>query len=144
MRILNLTHPLTNAQRGQIEAFTEAKIESVIDRMPQFDTTVSLVEQARTLVDALDLSPAEWQTVPLLVNLPGLAPAAACILAELHGRMGHFPTIIQMRPVEGSKPLRFEVAAIIDLQGEVRNRARQERAKEKSTRPWPTEQGNDC
>jgi hypothetical protein len=57
------------------------------------------------------------------VNLPSLNHIAACVLAELHGRMGYFPTILRMRPVAGSTPPQFEVAEIINLQA-VRDQAR--------------------
>jgi hypothetical protein len=48
------------------------------------------------------------------------------LLAELHGRMGYFPTCIRMRPVAGARPPRYEVAEALDLQT-VRDRARQTR-----------------
>jgi hypothetical protein len=47
-------------------------------------------------------------------------------LAELHGRMGYFPPILRLRPVEGAIPPRFEVAEIINLQA-LRDAARKER-----------------
>jgi hypothetical protein len=40
--------------------------------------------------------------------------------------MGYFPTVIRMRPVAGSTPLRFEVAEIVNLQV-VRDAARDRR-----------------
>jgi hypothetical protein len=61
-----------------------------------------------------------------LVNLPALAPAAAALLAELHGRMGYFPAIVRIRPVAGSTPPAYEVAEIINLQA-VRDAARERR-----------------
>ena len=64
--------------------------------------------------------------MPILANLPGYAPAAAAVLAELHGRMGHFPAIIRLRPIVGTTPTRYEVAEIADLR-ELRDAARAER-----------------
>jgi hypothetical protein len=78
------------------------------------------------LVDAVGLSPAEWQTTPLLVNPPSLNVIAVTLLAELHGRMGYFPAVIRLRPVAGSTPQQFEVAEILNLQA-VREAARTRR-----------------
>jgi hypothetical protein len=60
------------------------------------------------------------------VNPPGLAPATAALLAELHGRMGYFPSILRLRPVSGTTPTRYEVAEIINLQA-LRDAARLQR-----------------
>ncbi|MBP7964376.1 MAG: hypothetical protein KBG20_13445 [Caldilineaceae bacterium] len=54
--------------------------------MPQFDDGQPLAEQVRELVDGLGLTSRAWQTEALLINPPGLAPAALCVMAELHGR----------------------------------------------------------
>jgi len=80
-------------------------------------------EQVRELVEGIGLSSVEWQTVPLIVNPPGYAPAAVALLAELHGRMGYFPAVVRLRPVPDSNPPQFEVAEVINLQA-VRDRAR--------------------
>jgi hypothetical protein len=85
-----------------------------------------MVDQVRELVDRIGLSSTEWQTLPLIVNLPGYAPVAAALLAELHGRIGHFPAILWLRPVPDSTPTRYEVAEIINLQA-VRDAARARR-----------------
>lgn len=39
----------------------------------------------------------------------------AILLAELHGRMGRFPTIVRLRPMTDSLVNSFEVAEIINL-----------------------------
>ncbi len=46
------------------------------------------------------------------------------LLAELHGRMGYFPSILRLRPVRDSLPPAFEIAEILNLQA-LRDRARQ-------------------
>ena len=75
------------------------------------------VEEAdAALADACGLSPADWQTAPLLVNPPALNFIAVALLAELHGRMGYFPSCLRMRPVAGVRPPRYEVAEVLDLQ----------------------------
>jgi len=77
-------------------------------------------------VEAAGLTPGEWQSAVLLVNLPSLNYSAAVLLAELHGRMGYFPACLRLRPVAGAVPPRFEVAEILDLQA-VREEARRRR-----------------
>lgn len=126
MLLLNFSHPLTPAQLKQIEALTGRVVERVFDLMPHLDHEMPFDSQIRELVDGMGLPPQEWQTKPLLVNPPGYAPAAVVLLAEMHGRMGHFPAILRLRPVPDSNPPIFEVAEVINLQA-VRDRARERR-----------------
>jgi hypothetical protein len=126
MILLNFSHPLTPAQLEQIEALTGQAVERVLDLMPQLDHEKSFDSQIGELVDGVGLSSQEWQTRPLLVNPPGYAPAAVVLLAEMHGRMGHFPAMLRLRPVPGSNPPQYEVAEVINLQA-LRDRARERR-----------------
>ena len=126
MILLNFSHPLTPAQLKQIEAVTGRVVEQVVDLMPQLDHERPFDAQVGELVDGVGLSPQEWQTEPLLVNPPGYAPVAAVLLAEMHGRMGHFPAILRLRPVPDSNPPQYEVAEVINLQA-VRDWARARR-----------------
>lgn len=116
MIVINFSHPLTTTQRAQIEVLTTLPIDRVIDAMPQAGVMQPFAGQAETIVAELPLSSEDWQTKLLVVNLPGLAPLAAAVLAELHGRMGHFPTILRLRPVRESAPTQYEVAELINLQ----------------------------
>lgn len=126
MILLNFTHPVTDAQRTQIEALTGQAIDRLIERMPHFDDGQPLAPQIRELVDSVGLTSQEWQTEALLINPPGLAPAALCLMAEIHGRTGYFPATVHIRPVPGSVPRQFEVAEILDLQA-LRDEARRHR-----------------
>jgi len=126
MILLNFTHPLTGEQVRQIEAITGQAVAEVRDVPAQFDPQQPFAPQAQALVEACRLTPAEWQTQPILVNPPSLNVIAAVLLAELHGRMGYFPPVIRLRPVAGSTPPRYEVAEVINLQ-EVRDQARRRR-----------------
>jgi hypothetical protein len=126
MLILNFAHPLTEAQRDQIEALTHTHIEEVRSIPVQIDQTEPLAEQISAIVDNVGLSSEEWQTRPLLINPPGFAPAAFVLLAELHGRMGHFPALIRLRPVAESTPTRYEVVELLNLQA-IREMARTRR-----------------
>lgn len=126
MIVLNFSHPLTDDQLAQVAALTGQKVAEVRGEMPQFDHQAPFGEQVRALADRVGLSPVGWQTTPLLINPPGYAPAAATLLAELHGRIGHFPAVLRLSPVEGSIPTHYEVAEVINLQ-HVRDQARKGR-----------------
>lgn len=77
-------------------------------------------------MEAVGLADAEWQTLPLLINLPSHNIIAALVLVELHGRMEYFPAAIRLRPIPHATPPQFEVAEIINLQA-VCDQARQTR-----------------
>ena len=127
MWMLNFSHPLTPEHLRRIEELTGESITEVWEYMPHFDHQRPFAEQIVTLVDEAGFDGEDWQTRPILVNPPGYAPAAVVLLAELHGRMGHFPAVIRICPVEGAVQ-RFEVAEVINLQA-VRDAARQRRMK---------------
>lgn len=126
MLIINFTHPLTASQTAALEQHIGQRIERVIEVKTQLDLSQPFVAQVSALVDSIGLTDAEWQTLPLLVNLPSHNIIAALVLAELHGRMGYFPAVIRLRPVPNITPPQFEVAEILNLQA-VRDRARQAR-----------------
>jgi hypothetical protein len=122
MLILNFAHPLTRDQRAQIEALADSPIEEVRTIPVQLNQGEPLEPQIVAIVDAAGLSSEEWQTRPLLINPPGFAPAAFVLLAELHGRIGHFPSLIRLRPKAG--PVTgYEVAELLNLQS-IRDTAR--------------------
>lgn len=126
MLILNFSHPLTSVQVASIESLAGQAMVRVFDIPTQFDEQQPFVAQLAALLDAVDLTPTAWQNEPILVVLPSLNFIAALLLAELHGRMGYFPTVVRTRPVADSVPRRYEVAELLDLQA-VRERARRSR-----------------
>ena len=108
MIILNFTHPLTPEQLAQIEALAAdagRPVARTIQIPSQFDNEKAYAPQVAALADACELTPAEWQTTPLLIVPPALNFIAVTLLAELHGRMGYFPSCVRMRPVAGSVPV---------------------------------------
>ena len=127
MLLLNFAHPLTPEQIAQCEGFTRQKVERVIPIHVQFDNDQPFLPQLEALVERIPLSAEELQTAQILINPPALNFITALLLAELHGRMGYFPPIIRLRPVEGVLPPRYEVAEVLNLQ-EVRDGARRKRA----------------
>jgi hypothetical protein len=116
MIVLNYAHPITTAQQEQIVALTGQPIDRLIDINSQIDQQQPLEPQIIALADAAGLTPQQWQSEEILVNLPALNFSAATLLAELHGRMGYFPPVLRLRPIAGALPPRFEVAEILNLQ----------------------------
>lgn len=126
MLLLNFSHPLTAAQREQIEAASGKKIREVKNVSVHFDAAKTYAAQITALVDAIGLSPEQWQNEPILLNPPSFNFIAVALLAELHGRMGYFPPCLRLRPIAGSLPPQFEVAEILNLQA-IREQARTRR-----------------
>ncbi len=120
MLILNFSHPLTSEHKAQIETLAGISIEEIRTAPAQ-----PLAPQISVLVDTARLTSEEWQTRPLLINPPGYALAAFVLLAELHGHIGHFPSLIRLRPKKEPLPA-YEVAELINLQA-VREEARTRR-----------------
>jgi hypothetical protein len=127
MILLNFSHPLTADHLHQIETLTGRKVERVLEIHSQIDSQQPLAPQVVALVDQAGLSPAEWQTLPLLVNPPSLNFIALALLAEVHGRCGYFPAHLRLRPVQGSLSPQYEVAEVLNLQA-LRDAARQRRS----------------
>jgi hypothetical protein len=126
MILLNFSHPITEEQQTQIEALIGKKIERIHHDLVQFDHAEPYLPQLAKVMDHLPLSPQELQSAAVLVILPSFNAIAALVLAELHGRMGYFPPIVRMRPVEGAIPPKYEAAEILNLQN-VRDVARTKR-----------------
>ena len=125
MLILNFTHPLTLDQRALQSALAHTSIDEVRPIPVQINQAEPLESQITAIVDTVGLSSKEWQTRPLLINPPGYAPAAFVLLAELHGRIGHFPSLIRLRPKPGPVTT-YEVAELLNLQT-IREAARKRR-----------------
>ena len=126
MILLNFSHPLTSDHLAQVEALIGQKIERVVEVRSQIDAQQPLVPQVVALADECGLSPAEWQTLPILVNPPSFNFIAVALLAELHGRCGYFAAHLRMRPAQGSLPPQYEMAEVLSLQA-MRDAARERR-----------------
>jgi hypothetical protein len=126
MILLNFSHPITSEQQAQIEALAGQPVERTIQLPVQFDHSRPYPPQLADLFEGLPLTPQELQSAAILVNLPSFNVIAGLALAELHGRMGYFPPVVRLRPVEGALPPRYEAAEILNLQA-VRDQARTRR-----------------
>ena len=93
--VVNFTdHPLTDAQRVQLADLMDLSLARVVDVPAHVDLQVPLVPQVRDLVASVGWDAETWQTQPVVINPPGLAPLTAVLLVELHGRLGYFPTTL--------------------------------------------------
>ena len=126
MILINFSHPLTQEQINQVESLTGQAISQVIDQPVQFDNQRQFSEQVNKLLKDLPISSRKLQTEAIIINPPALNFITALLLAELHGRMGYFPAILRLRPVDGSLPTRYETAEILNLQA-VRDQSRKRR-----------------
>lgn len=113
--LLNFAHPLTESQKVSIEELAGLPLGKMLEIPTLINEAEPLEPQIAGLLDAIDLSIEEWHTGHILVNPPGYAPVAFLLLAEIHGRCGHFPAFVRLRPVQGSVTT-YEVAEIINLQ----------------------------
>ncbi len=116
--ILNFTHPISDPDREHIRWTLNCRIEEVHNIDCSFDNAKPLAGQVRRLLDALSFTPRTWQKTPLIVNLPGLSVGAGMVLAEIHGRSGHFPTVLRLTPSEDPEgTTTYSIAEVINLQG---------------------------
>lgn len=126
MLLLNFGHPLTDAQLSRVRELAGRDVERIVAVPTHFDHERPFGEQVRELLATVPLTPEQWQTTPLIINPPSLAPITAVLLAEIHGRSGFFPTILRLRPDARTMPPQFEIAELLNLQG-VRDAARTRR-----------------
>ncbi len=96
--VLNFAHPLTMQQQTQIEELSNTTIENIITISTLINEEEPLEPQIASLIEAVDQFTLDWNKRDILLNPPGYAPAVILLLAEIHGRIGHFPTLIRMRP----------------------------------------------
>src|SRR5215213_4068568 len=113
--LLNYAHPLPPEQLARVAELVGQTL-AIRDITVHIDRARPLAEVARELVDAAGLAPADWHGLALIVNPPGLAPLALALIAEIHGRSGHFPAIVNIRPIASSLPTQYEVQEIVNLQ----------------------------
>jgi len=116
--IVNFSHPLTESQVAAFENLSRQYVERVLVVPTHCDVIRPFAEQAVALVDGAGLSCREWQSSRLVIVPPSLAAIACLVLAEIHGRAGYFVPVVRLRPRAGAVPPVFEVAEILDVQGQ--------------------------
>lgn len=126
MRIINFGHPLNGGVLQDLVQVTDAVIGEVKDVKCQVDNDQPFEDQARGLVDSVGWTSEEWQTRPFMLVPPGLAPLALCVVAEIHGRCGYFPSVVRLKPLKGQVPPQFVFGEIIVL-SQVRETSRTRR-----------------
>ena len=105
------THPFTDVHKEQIRCMGYGIVDQVIEVPMQLDNLQSFDMQVKQFVGSVGLTMHQWKSMPILILLPGFAPAAGVLLALLHGMRGHFLSFIRMKPAGGL----FEVAEVVDL-----------------------------
>src|SRR3989304_3974832 len=123
IKILNFHHPLTKEQIKKIEKMLNKPIAEIVPLNIHLDEARSFRPQFCDLIASSKITSESLQHGEYIINLPGYAPAAAVLISELHGRMGHFPTVIRLKKVEGILPPVFDVEEIMNLQA-IRDEAR--------------------
>ena len=125
--VINLSsHTLNYLQKEEIGRDLNCIIQRVIEQSVHFDHDRPFAIQAREVMDEIGRK-CDFASLPVVLCLPGFAEAAATVLAEFHGRTGHFPTIIRRRPITSEGARHYEFAETIDL-AELRDKSRQRRS----------------
>lgn len=115
--VLNFSHPITEVQKGEIAGLLgvtpfDVKVREGLSKQYRYVTTLNLVEQVRDQVADARLAPSNWQEKLIIVNLPAHSGGAMIALAEMHGRMGYFPTVLRIERAEDG----FHFTEAIDLE----------------------------
>lgn len=123
--LLNFTHAFQEQQIKELEDELGCFVEHVWPNLKiNFNLSGPLEPQIRNMVDSLGFTPEEWDEAGrFVVSLPGLSEPCAVLLAELHGRMGHFPTIVRRRKNDQDESGGYVLAEVIHL-SDVRDKAR--------------------
>jgi hypothetical protein len=119
--LINFARPIEDYQIAKLEELLKAKVDEVINVMGVLDDKQPFLPQMRKMFDLIGLTPSEWQSLPIIINIHGFAPAASVVLAWIHGLRGFFPEVVRMARNEQSN--RFEVVELLQLQS-VRNEVR--------------------
>lgn len=115
--ILNCSgHPVHSAQKSAIEHLMHWQEAEVLDvplgNVPEDEHFIPAIEKA---IDRLDLTTKEWEQ-PMVVIPAGYAPIWSVLQSILHGRLGHFPDVVRLRPCDPLTGQKYEVAEIMPLQ----------------------------
>jgi len=121
MLIINVGQSFRTDLKPAFEGAVAEPIE-VFDLEGEYDVNRPLSKQVVELVNKVPLSPQQWGQTSLMVYAPTPIVFASAVVAEMHGRMGYFPTACHTRELPNGHAY-FE---FVNLQ-EVRNQARTRR-----------------
>ncbi len=126
--VLNFSgHPVLSKQQNKIRKLMGwPKIEIIDVPVGTVQEDENFLKTAICKVDGIDLLPGEWQRFSLVAVPAGYSPLWSALLAEIHGRLGHFPDVVRLRPAPQGEKEKFEVAEILDLR-DIRHHARAKR-----------------
>lgn len=116
--VVNFSHPLTEAQVAAFESLSGWHVAHTVAVPTHCELAWPFAEQATNFVDAAGLTSVQWQSYRLAIVPPALSPVACLVIAEIHGRAGYFVPVVRLRPRSGVLPPVFEVAEILDVQGQ--------------------------
>ena len=116
MILINFGAPFRPLQISQAEALLHEPITRVVDLTVNVDPDQEMLAQFKKIMGKLKLINADLRAEPVVVNLPQQNYLSVMILAELHARMGYFPTFIRTRMTSSGMLPYYEVAEVIDLQ----------------------------
>ena len=135
MIVFNFSHKLSEKSEQQlvdlINIYTETENPPQLAVYPlekQYDEELPFAKIAKEAVDDLSKHVPGWEQMPFLIVPPSLNFAAVAILAEIHGRVGYFPSVVRTRQIKGTISPEYEVVEILYLQ-EIRDQARLDRFK---------------
>lgn len=121
--LLNFAHPLSQTGLDELSAAVGGPVREARVAC-DFDLSSPIGPQVSALFGAPPLAGLPFETLRLVVNPPGLASASAVVLAELHGRVGHFPVLLRLRP--RGPVTEYVLAELLPLQA-IRDTARRTR-----------------
>ena len=115
--VLNFSHPFTREQLATIADDYGIGMHdiTVVSCPVQIDMNASLKQQVETIISKIGFSSDEWQTQHIVMNPPALSNVALVVMAELHGRIGHYPHMVRIVANHNGPVTTFDVAEIINL-----------------------------
>lgn len=125
MIVLNFSHPLTEDQKREVTGLVEYpegspaamypifEVEREIIVPSQMDNGQPFIAQLYRKFSEIPLTDHEWKNADIVVVPPAYAPACAIVMVMLYEKIGDFPKVIRIRPVQGATPPRFEVAEVM-------------------------------